>query len=59
MHDRSFEKALRESLEERSRINRQLEAARARSQMTYKQLHDYRRISMQPFYVEIARSRNI
>ena len=59
MHDRSFEKALRESLEERSRINRQLEAARARSQQTYKQLHDYRRISMQPFYAEIARSRNI
>ena len=59
MHDRSFEKALRESLEERSRINRQLEPARARSQMTYKHIHDYRRISMQPFYAEIARSRSI
>ena len=54
MHDRSFEKALRESLEERSRINRQLELARAKSQQAYKQLHDYRRISMQPFYAEIA-----
>ena len=31
MHDRSFEKALRESLEERSRINRQLELARAKA----------------------------
>lgn len=56
MHDRSFEKALRESLEERSRINRQLELARAKSQQAYKQLQDYRR---QPFYAEIARSRSI
>ena len=59
MHDRSFEKALRESLEERSRINRQLELARAKSQQAHKQLQDYRRISMQPFYAEIARSRSI
>lgn len=59
MQDRSFEKALRESLEERSRINCQLSEARARSQYDYKRLHDYRRISMQPFYAEMARSRNI
>lgn len=59
LHDRSFEKALRESLARRSQISNQLELARAKGQQAYRDLYKYREQRMRNINTEISKYRNI